>query len=871
MNIKVLLLIVLFLPGYIIAQTLNYKASNGLEVNGMEIDNENYKFKPVPLFSFMQDGIEISSNKAKASMIAGKTIVSFSSGLLARFTENGIMSVTIEFVNKGKDTITLENVVPFGTKPEHTYITSDGPWSLTRANIYRPGKGPVGVILPDNAWELGYGSFIINMEYSLSGLCRRTEVQKAEKHRYKTFIFPGGTVKYEFHFEVYRGEWQNGLKKIFRDKYLYDLDKFDNTLFEREDLTWVRHSYVAGLNFAWDKDFYHSGDQYYTIKQYLEEGEGLFGGYDIYALWPTWPRLGLDERNQWDLFRDLPGGLHIIRQIAEQLHTRDTKFFICFNPWDESTRKEDPYSGIAAIIEACDADGVVLDCRGNSNERLQEIADSIKPGVVMYSEGMAVVKDMPGIVAGRVHNAIYYSPPLNLNKLIKPEFAIFRVLENRDADLKREIAISFFNGYGVELNSMGPGRPVSVKEDLKFLGKTSMILRQNSNNFLQMEWTPLLPCIKDSIWVNKWPGDHKTLYTILSFDPQGHEGELFKIDQESDRHYISLWNHEEIEAIAVGKHHYLPAYLPAFRPEYTGGRKEGSLDCIASFPVYLSIDDGNHRLKVTSPEGDHILVWKGNPSYQAEYKGYKLMDNITFIDGSFIAGETKICIQLFSEDELIDERIYYAKAGKPWLISDHKPSSGKLTTNESILIKGGDFEFRTEQNDQFIPYPGPVTAIDTIVQGFYIDKDPVSNAHYKSFIEATGYSPEKSKNFLKHWNNGQYHDSLAAYPVVNISYEDAKAYTEWAGKRLPTELEWQFAVQSEDLNTGNVWEMTNDQYDNGSHLFIIIKGGSFYKPESSWWYIQGGVQPPERQQMLLQVSPGFDRASTLGFRCVQDK
>jgi hypothetical protein len=43
----------------------------------------------------------------------------------------------------------------------------------------------------------------------------------------------------------------------------------------------------------------------------------------------------------------------------------------------------------------------------------------------MYPEGMAVPKDMPGIIAGRVHNAIYYSPELNLNKLIKPDFSIF--------------------------------------------------------------------------------------------------------------------------------------------------------------------------------------------------------------------------------------------------------------------------------------------------------------------------------------------------------------------------------------------------------------------------------------------------------------
>ncbi|MCK5080006.1 MAG: hypothetical protein KAR09_08680, partial [Bacteroidales bacterium] len=522
-----------------------------------------------PMFSFMLNKEEISSGNAKVSMMPENTLLMFDNGIMASFKKTGKMTATIEFINKRKDTVTLENVVPFGADPGHAYITSDGPWSLTRAKLYIPGKGPINVILPDNAWELGYGSFGIDDSVSLCGLCRRTAVENGQKHRYETLLYPGGSVLYEFHFELFPGPWQNGLKKIFRENYLYDLDEFDNTLFEREDLEWIRHAYVVGLNFAWDVDFYSEEENRYRLVYYFSDGISNFFGYDVYALWPTWPRLGLDERNQWDLFRDLPGGLQEIRDNVDFMHKNDMRFFICFNPWDESTRKEDPYKGIAAIIEATDADGVVLDCRGKSNERLQKIADSIKPGVVMYSEGMAVVKDMPGIVAGRVHNAIYYSPPLNLNKLIKPEFAIFRVLEIRDRDLKREMAISFFNGYGVELNSMRPGRPEAVVNDLKYLGKTTMILRQNSNAFLSPEWTPLIPSLKDSIWVNKWPQKEKTIYTILSFEAAGHEAALFRIEPKANYHYVSLWNQEEVEPVKLNNAFYLPSSIDAYNESYT--------------------------------------------------------------------------------------------------------------------------------------------------------------------------------------------------------------------------------------------------------------------------------------------------------------
>ena len=63
---------------------------------------------------------------------------------------------------------------------------------------------------------------------------------------------------------------------------------------------------------------------------------------------------------------------------------------------------------------------------------------------------------------------------------------------------------------------------------------------------------------------------------------------------------------------------------------------------------------------------------------------------------------------------------------------------------------------------------------------------------------------------------------------------------------------------------GNVWQLTNDIYDNGSYYYIIMRGGSYYNPTSSWWYVKGGPQPLNKTQMLLRVSPGFERNATVG-------
>ena len=58
--------------------------------------------------------------------------------------------------NISSDTIEIRNLVPFGASPHHVYITGLGEHSLSRTHLFIPGKLPVNIICPDNAWELGF-------------------------------------------------------------------------------------------------------------------------------------------------------------------------------------------------------------------------------------------------------------------------------------------------------------------------------------------------------------------------------------------------------------------------------------------------------------------------------------------------------------------------------------------------------------------------------------------------------------------------------------------------------------------------------------------------------------------------------------------
>lgn len=75
---------------------------------------------------------------------------------------------------------------------------------------------------------------------------------------------------------------------------------------------------------------------------------------------------------------------------------------------------------------------------------------------------------------------------------------------------------------------------------------------------------------------------------------------------------------------------------------------------------------------------------------------------------------------------------------------------------------------------------------------FFIDVHPVSNAEYARFVSAAGHRVPKL------WMDGAPPPGDENHPVVWLSWFDASAYAEWAGKRLPTEDEWEYAARGCD-------------------------------------------------------------------------
>jgi gamma-glutamyl hercynylcysteine S-oxide synthase len=140
-------------------------------------------------------------------------------------------------------------------------------------------------------------------------------------------------------------------------------------------------------------------------------------------------------------------------------------------------------------------------------------------------------------------------------------------------------------------------------------------------------------------------------------------------------------------------------------------------------------------------------------------------------------------------------------------------SSVEGATSEMAAIDGGAHSIGAPPSGFAYDNERPRHEVDLSL--FEIDRTPVTNAAYAEFVEETGAEPPL---YWEREGSGWASTAMGGraavepdHPVVHVSWEEADAYARWAGKRLPTELEWE-ASRGELGSTGQVWEWTSSDF-----------------------------------------------------------
>ncbi|MBV8113538.1 MAG: SUMF1/EgtB/PvdO family nonheme iron enzyme [Silvibacterium sp.] len=634
-------------------------------------------------------------------------------------------------------------------------------------------------------------------------------------------------------------------------------------------LQWTQSSFIQPQMMVQDRYFYDPVTHKYTVDRYLDDLEKRYGGIDAVLIWPTYPNMGIDDRNQHDMIRSMPGGLAGVHQMVEDFHRRGVRVLFPMMMWDQGTR--DPGKpwpdAIAEIMKESDADGINGDTQDGVPLAFSLASDKAGHTLAFEPEGGPSDEALAWNVMTWGQYQFPFVPQVDKYKWLESRHMVNisdRWARNKTDDLQ----FAFFNGVGCESweNIWGIWNGITPR-DGEATRRMATIERGIAPFLISADWEPFYPTHLYGVFASRWPLNGQTAWTIVNRNEYDISGRQISVPAQDGMRYFDLYHGEELT------------------PERDGG---------------------NDVLSFTIEAHGFGAILASKSALDAKTQDLMArMKTMTAQPLSWYSEQWKTLPQ-----QLVD-------------IPSTKPTTA--IPEGMVKISAGDYVFKVQgiEIEGFndigvdVQYPWEDTPRRfhehrMQVHAFLMDKYPVTNADFKKFLDATHYHPADDLNFLRDWKNGTYPQGWDRKPVTWVSLEDARAYAAWAGKRLPHEWEWQYAAQGGDANrlypwgntwesadvptpvkgrsitspddvdahpsgaspfgivdmVGNVWQWT-DEYVDEHTRGGILRGGSYYQPQGSIWYFPQAYRNDQHGKLLL-MAPGYDRSGTIGFRCVKD-
>jgi iron(II)-dependent oxidoreductase len=653
-----------------------------------------------------------------------------------------------------------------------------------------------------------------------------------------------------------------------RDSLTYKGDKYN-----LPGLKWVQSSYIQTQMMVEDRYFYDPVTGKYTVDRYLNDLKKRYGGLDAVLIWPTYPNIGIDNRNQFEMVADIPGGIAGVRQMVADFKRRGVRVFFPIMIWDNGTRNTGTTIAQLLTKEMAEvgADGLNGDTMyGIPADFL--LANNNTTSYLLALEPEINMKQLSMLQWNTISWAYYddytHIPGVSLYKWIEPLHQ--PIVNDRWAqDKTDDLQYAFFNGIGYcaweNIWGIWNGVPKRYAETIR---RIHSIYNQFPAIFHSNGWEPHTPVLQAGVYASKFPGTGKTIWTFVNRSDKALSGGQIQLPYQNGVTYYDIWNGTPL---------------------------------------------------VPDHKGNSVTL-----SFAMEAHGYGAM---LAVKGTTVSGLTTFLLSIRQMAKIPLNSLPAKWQYLPQHIVDIPPTkSYKTAPTGMVLIPAAkNFKFDVKgvmiEGDDIpkgvdVQYPWETTAgrehhklMD--IKSFFIDKYPVTNSQFKKFMDANHYKPADAHNFLKYWKNGTYPTGWGNKPVTYVAIEDARAYAKWAGKRLPHEWEWQYVAQGMDGRLypsgnksdstiippadhnramreptdvtaypeqsvfgvkdliGNVWQWTDEYIDDHTRA-AIIRGGSYYYAQTSLWYFPQAHKLNEHGKYLL-MSPGRDRAATLGFRCVADK
>jgi iron(II)-dependent oxidoreductase len=678
-----------------------------------------------------------------------------------------------------------------------------------------------------------------------------------------------------------RGAWEGGSSVCApedHDNWLADVTHwrierririgYSDSRYELPALKWTQSSFIQPQMMVQDRFLYDPVTHRYTVDRYVDDTVKRYGGIDAVLVWPTYPNMGIDNRNQHDMVRCMPGGAAGVRQMVADFHRRGVHVLFPMMMWDQGTR--DPGKSwpdaIATLMAEIGADGINGDTQDGVPRPYAEAAERIGHPLAFQPEGGPHDEAVTYDVLTWGQYKFPFAPRVDRYKWLETRHMV-NISDRWNRDKTDDLQFAFFNGIGWESweNIWGIWNGITPR-DSEATRRVATIERAIAPFLVSKDWEPFFPMLPFGVFASRWPLGEETLWTIINRNEYNITGPEMELPFQEGMHYFDLYHGVELT------------------PERRGDK--------AVLTFSLGTKDYGAVLATKSPLTETRAILMATMKSMMATPLSSLSDKRTILSQQMVE------------------------------IARTKPASG--TPAGMVQIPEADFLFTVhgieiEGFDDIgvdVQYPwedSPRRYHEHVVhvKPFWMDKYPVTNAEFKKFLDATHYQPKDDLNFLRDWQNGTYPQGWADKPVTWVSLEDARVYGAWAGKRLPREWEWQYAAAGTDGRlypwgnqwdasavpapdkgrtmrgpdavsahpkgaspfgvmdlVGNVWQWTDEFLDEHTRAGIL-RGGSNYRPQGSIWYFPQAYKLTEHGKLLM-MSPNIDRSGALGFRCVQD-
>lgn len=653
----------------------------------------------------------------------------------------------------------------------------------------------------------------------------------------------------------------------WRDQARRGLD-YCNARYCDGSAAWARSSFSSCFVMLYDATFFDPEAGQFTVEKFLQQARRDFGGFDNVILWHAYPRIGADDRNQFDFYRDMPGGLDGVREVVRQCHHQGGRALIVYKPWDVGTRREalSDVDALADIVQATEADGVYLDTMPLAPDGLRQALDRIRPGLVLEGEGelpLAYIHDHHMSWAQYFEDS--HVPGILRNKWYERRHMMHQTARwNRDHI--PQLHTAWMNGSGMVIweNVFGSWVGWSAR-DRAVLRAMVAIQRRFASLFSAEGWTPLVHTEVAEVYATLWEEAGVRLWTLVNRADRPISGAILRVPAADEVQYF---------------------------------------DVIAGRKIFPRVDGDMAILEGAISRRGIAGIVAGRPaSLGSDFS-------------SFLDGQQTLHAGVVETIDIPPRPVVLRDSGWSVASATSMPPAGMIvipaaTIRMLVQLRTRECGFygnEMNRDELYANFHKPrIFERAVALNSYAIDLTPVTNVQYAEFLRLSRYQPRHPENFLKHWADRKPPVGMGDHPVVYVGLEDARAYAAWAGKLLPTEEQWQYAAQGPaalqypwgaamepdrcnggetGMTTsvtafpegrspfgcydmcGNTWEWTESERTDGRTRFCMIRGGSYYRAHGSHWYMDGGPQPTDFAVKFLLMWPGLDRCATIGFRCV---